>query len=270
MRNNAQKIAFKPRSALDLAASNAAYYTCRENAGTTLTDILGNHADIALVGTAATPLSSNPGWITPNGTDTYAVLPPELEPDFTRTGNAWVFACRFYRAADASATECLVGIGDFALNGSIFGFGIAATGACTLISRGIDATASTTNAFPDFDMTAYNATAGVDLAFVVRRISDTNISSDLWVDGAYYENRVRNLFNDGGTGFPASSDNGSAGPTICARRGLSIAELMKSGSSAARISNILVIKQDTYDSNAVAKILAEHHRYPGEKPRSLL
>lgn len=270
MRNNVQKIAFKPRSSLDLSASNAAYYTCRENTGETLTDILGNHDDVALLGTAATPLSSNPGWITPNGTDTYAILPPELEPDFTRTGNAWVFACRFYRAADAGATECLVGIGDFALNSSIFGFGIAATGACTLASRGIGAATTTTNAFPDFDMTSYNATDGVDLAFVVRRVSDTNIGSDLWVNGQYFENRTRNLFNDGGTGFPASSNDGSAGPTICARRGSAITEYMKSGSSAARISNILVFKQDIYDSNAVAKILAEHHRYPGEKPRGLL
>lgn len=268
MQNNARKIAMKPLSGLDMTGVQAALYTCRENTGVIVTDKFGNQADLTIAGTAGTQLTSNPGWLKPNGTDNTLTLPVELNPDFSNPDGAWLFACRFFRTADNSVADTLFGIGNGPAGNGEVGVEIGSTGNAVMRTRGIGASTMTSNAWPTFDMTTYNGVVvGVDLAIVLRNATWPNLTGDLYANGDYVGNRVRNLSNDSGTAFPSTAE----GAMVCARRNdAALSSPMGLDSAAAgRISNILVYRQETYDAALMANVIREHHLYPGEKIKSL-
>jgi hypothetical protein len=267
MRNISNRFAMKPLSGLDMSGVNAALYACRENTGVVVNDKFGNHDALTIAGTAGTQLTSNPGWLKPNGTDNTLTLPVALNPDFDNPDGAWLFACRFFRTADNSVADTLFGIGNGPDGEGEFGMEIGSTGTAALRTRGVGASAVTSNAFGTFDMTTYNGNAnGVDLAFVLLGNVWPTLVANLYVNGNYVGNRSRNLTTDGGTAFPVVTE----GAMVCARRNsAALSSPMGLNAAAARISNILVYKQDSYDAALMANVIREHHLYPGEKIRSL-
>lgn len=266
-RNLFNKVALKPLSALNLAASNAALYTCRENTGTEIADLFDAYADGTLGGTTAAPLTASPGWASLNGTDSYYTLPGTLVPDFS-AGSAWVFACRLFRATDASAGETLFSFGDTSATSGECGVEIQGTGGANLRTRGKGSSTPTTGAFATFDMTTYNAAVnGCDIAFVLRDASWPNATFDLYIEGAFVASLTRDFSANSGTKFTALSATYNL--RIGARAASTITSTLLGNGSSAKIANILVHSQAVYDATAVANIIAEHHKFPGEKLRSL-
>ena len=267
MRNISNKVAMKPLSALNLSSGSSALYPCRENTGTAIADLLDAYADGTLGGTTAAPLTTNPGWATLNGTDSYYTLPGTLVPSFA-AGSAWIFACRLYRATDASGGETLFSFGDTSATSGECGVEIQGTGAANLRTRGKGSSTPTTGVFATFDMTTYNAAAdGCDIAFVLRDATWPNATFDLYIQGAFVASLTRDFSANSGTDFTRLSATYKL--RIGARAASSITSTTLGNGSSARIANILVHAQTTYDATAAAKIISDHHYFPGEKLRSL-
>lgn len=256
--------ALSPLSAISVA--NTALFACTENTGTALSDKYGNYDDAVMVGTTATPLASNAGWVTLNGTDSYYKMPIATWPALASIG-AFVFGGRFYRAADNGSAETVLDVGSGSATKGLFRVQMLGTGAIQVSTRGVSASAATQPVLAGFDMTTYNAVAeGVSLMFVLRGMSGLTCSLDLYVNGVYTSTTALDFSTNGGTAYPIATADGDM--RFGAITGTAAA-FIGGGLASSKQAALFFHAADSYDATQVAALALERHRYQYEKSRVL-
>lgn len=253
-----------PLSAISI--EKTALFSCTENTGIIIGDKFNNYTDVSMTGTTANPLSTNPGWVTLNGTDSYFNLPIGLWPSLASVG-VFTFGGRFYRAADNGAAETILDVGSGSATKGLFRIQMLGTGAIQVSTRGIGASAATQPVLAGFDMTTYNAVAnGVSLLFVLRGMSGLTCSLDLYVDGVFTSTTALDFSTNGGIGYPTASVAGDLrfGTTV----GTPVA-FIGGGTASAKQSGLFFHNSTTYDAVKIAALALERYRLPYEKSRAL-